>query len=87
MDRILDVQYDQLPVVPAQSTAAAEYRTIVGACNAVVWLRSFLNELGIQIEEPVLFREDNQACINMATNFMTNKRTKHIDVQHHVIRY
>ena len=73
--------------VPAQSTAASEYRTVLEACNAVIWLRSSLAELGIQIEEPILFREDNQACINMSTNFMTTKRTKHMDVQYHVIRY
>ena len=46
-----------------------------------------LLELGMSLHEPVLFREDNQACINMATNFMTTKRTKHIDICHHVIRY
>ena len=84
---VIDFNCNLQPGVPAQSTAAAEYRTIVGACNDVIWLRSFLNELGIQIDEPVLFREDNQACVTMATNFVTNKRTKHIDVKHHVIRY
>ena len=75
------------PGAPAQSTAAAEYRAILDALNAVIWLRSFLKELGISIQEPVLFREDNEACIQMSTNFMTSKRTKHIDVKHHVIRY
>ena len=75
------------PGVPAQSTAAAEYRAVTAACNQLIWIRSFLNELGIQLEEPVLFREDNQACINMATNYMTTKRTKYVDVKHHVIRY
>ena len=41
----------------------------------------------MELEEPVLFREDNQAAISMATNYMTSKRTKHIDIKHHVIRY
>ena len=39
------------------------------------------------LHEPVLFREDNQAAIAMSTNFMTTKRTKHVDIKHHVIRY
>ena len=73
--------------VPAQSTSDAEYRAITDACNALIWIRSCLLELGIEIQEPVLFREDNQATVSMATNFMTTKRTKHIDVKHHVIRY
>ena len=72
---------------PAQSSAVAEYRAVTDACNAVIWLRSCLNEMGISVKEPILFREDNQACINMATNYMTTKRTKHVDIKHHVIRY
>ena len=75
------------PGVPAQSTAAAEYRAVTDACNAVIWLRSFLKEIGIRVAEPILFHEDNEACINMSTNYMTTKRSKHIDVRHHVIRY
>ena len=63
------------PGAPAQSTAAAEYLAIVDALNAVIWLRAFLLELNITIKEPILFREDNEACIQMATNFMITKRT------------
>ena len=72
---------------PAQSSSAAEYRAITKACNALIWLRSCLADLGIQLHEPVLFHEDNQAAISMATNYVTSKRTKHIDIKHHVIRY
>ena len=75
------------PGAPAQSTAVAEYRSVTDACNAIIWLRACLKQLGIQLHEPVLFKEDNEACINMSTNYMTTKRTKHIDVKHHVIRY
>ena len=84
---IVDYGCKLQPGVPAQSTAAAEYRAITDALNSVIWIRSFLSELGISIREPVLFREDNQACIQMSTNFSTTKRSKHIDVKHHVIRY
>ena len=84
---IVDYECKLQPGAPAQSTAVAEYRAVTGACNAVIWLRSCLKQLGIELHEPVLFREDNEACINMATNYMTTKRTKHVDVKHHVIRY
>ena len=84
---VVDFDCKLQPGVPAQSTAIAEYRAVTGACNAVIWLRSFLRELGISIQEPVLFHEDNEACINNSTNYMTTKRTKHVDVKHHVIRY
>ena len=75
------------PGAPAQSTAVAEYRAITRACNALIWLRSCLHELNMELEEPILFREDNQAAMSMSTNFMTTKRTKQVDIQHHVIRY
>ena len=84
---VVDYDCKLQPGVPAQSTAVAEYRAVTAACNAVIWLRSFLNELGIHIREPVLFYEDNEACITTATNYTTTKRTKHMDVKHHVIRY
>ena len=84
---VVDFDCKLQPGVPAQSTAVAEYRAVTTACNAVIWLRSFLSELGISIREPILFHEDNEACINTSTNFMTTKRTKHVDVKHHVIRY
>ena len=84
---VVDFDCKLQPGVPSQSTAIAEYRAVTGACNAVIWLRSYLRELGISIREPVLFHEDNEACINTATNYMTTKRTKHVDVKHHVIRY
>ena len=75
------------PGAPAQSSSVAEYRAITRACNALIWLRSCLKELNMELHEPVLFREDNMAAISMATNFMTTKRTKHVDIKHHVIRY
>ena len=84
---VVDYDCKLQPGVPAQSTAVAEYRVVTATCNAVIWLRSFLNELGIHIREPVLFYEDNEACITTATNYTTTKRTKHMDVKHHVIRY
>ena len=84
---VVDFDCKLQPGVPAQSTAIAEYRAVTAACNAVIWLRSFLNEIGIKIREPIIFHEDNEACITTATNFTTTKRTKHVDVKHHVIRY
>ena len=72
---------------PAQSTAVAEYRAITRACNALIWLRSCLRELKIELQEPVIFHEDNQAAIGMSTNYMTTKRTKQVEIRHHVIRY
>ena len=39
---LVDFSCNLQPGVPAQSTAAAEYRAVTNACNAVIWLRSFL---------------------------------------------
>ena len=79
-DDVIDFDCKLQPGAPAQSTAVSEYRAVTSACNSVIWLRSFLKELGIKINEPVLFHEDNEACINNATNYMTTKRNKHVDL-------
>ena len=75
------------PGAPDQSSTVAEYRTVTDTCNTVIWLCSCLNEMGITIREPIIFHKDNETCINRATNFMTTKHTKHVDISHHVIRY
>lgn len=45
-----------------------------------------MNEMQIQIPTPVTLYEDNQGCIALTENPSHHKRTKHVDVNYHVIR-
>ena len=46
-----------------------------------------LREIGIKVQTPIEFMEDNQATIKLGQNKMASTRSKHIELRHHVIRY
>ncbi|MEY5045629.1 MAG: hypothetical protein RL713_854, partial [Bacteroidota bacterium] len=78
--------YSKKQSVPAQSSAEAEYYAASRAANEAIWLKKLLNELGFE-QKTVTIYEDNQACIALTKNPEDHKRTKHIQVKYHVIRY
>ena len=47
----------------------------------------FLKELGIDVQTPIYFREDNEAAIKLGEKKMTSRRSKHIDLSHRVVRF
>ena len=75
------------PGVPSQSSSEAEYRALADALNEVVWIVMVLREIGIKVQTPIEFKEDNEATIKLGQNKMASARSKHIDLRHHVIRY
>ena len=54
------------------------------ACQ-VTWIQSLLGELGYKLK-PVPVCGDNQGSIFMASNPVTETRSKHIDIKYHGIR-
>ena len=80
---VISFRCELQPGAPAQSSSTAEHRAITDACNEVIWLRACLKAMGIAIEEPIYFREDNTASTSVSKNYMTTKRTKHADIKHH----
>lgn len=67
------------------STATAEY---VAAAEAVKESLGLLHVAGSVGEDsgPVTLREDNQACISMASQTASTPQTKHVDVSYHFLR-
>ena len=51
----------------------------------VVWMHTLLGELGYNLK-PVPICGDNQGSIFIASNPVTEKRSKHIDIRFHFIR-
>ena len=45
-----------------------------------------LHEMGMELSEPVLMLEDNQACIQMTTKDISSPRLKHVDITYHYVR-
>jgi hypothetical protein len=69
----------------ALSTTKAEYIAIIEAAKELLWMKKFLQELGLQQGRYVLYC-DSQSAIHLSKNSTFHSRSKHIDVRYHWIR-
>ena len=67
------------------SFTEAEYIALSDCSKQVVWLQSLLEELGYQLH-PIPICGDNQTSIFMASNPVTEKRNKHVDIKWHGVK-
>jgi len=65
----------------AQSSTDAEAISMNFATKEAVWIRGFLQELGVNLKLPTVMKGDNMAAIMLSKNPMFHKRTKHIMVK------
>ena len=73
---------------PAVSSCEAEYISLSACINEIVWIISFLSELGFasRISYPIPIYCDNKSARDLAYNPVHHDRTKHIDIRYHRIR-
>lgn len=69
----------------ALSTMEAEYMALCDCVAECVWMRNFIEELGIAVGTTLIY-EDNQSCISFAQNPNENGRARHIDRKYHFTR-
>ena len=67
------------------STAESEVVAASEAGREVVWLRMILKELGFEQDGPTDLKEDNNACIVIATRPEGKGRTRHLNTKHHYV--
>jgi hypothetical protein len=68
----------------ALSSTEAEYMVLSDCSRQVVWMHTLLGELDYKlIAIPIC--GDNQGSIFIASNPVTEKRSKHIDIRYHYI--
>ena len=73
------------PVV-ARSSVKAEYQVItLGICE-LMWVKSLLKELQVDIEELMRLHCDNKASISITYNPVQHNHTKHVEVDRHFIK-
>lgn len=66
-------------------TTEAKYIALGHALREVVWIKRFVNELDMENTEITLYG-DNEISITLTKNVESQRRTKHIDLQHYYIR-
>ncbi|GKV32108.1 hypothetical protein SLEP1_g40737 [Rubroshorea leprosula] len=69
----------------ALSTTEAEYIATTKAGKEILWMKRFLQELGLKQKESVVFC-DSHSAIDLSKNTMYHARTKHIDLRYHWLR-
>ena len=67
------------------SSIEAEYMVLSDCSCQVVWMHTLLGELGYHLKA-IPICGDNQGSIFIASNPVTEKRSKHIDICYHYIR-
>ena len=68
----------------ALSSTEAEYIALLDCSCQAIWIWTLLHKLGYK-EQPIPISGDNQRSIFMASNPITEKCTKHINIQYHFI--
>ena len=79
--------HSRMQEVTASGTSEAEYVALSGAVKEVLFLRQVQEfmEPSMRVGAVDVF-EDNEGAIKLAVNKHASRRTKHIDVKHHLVR-
>src|SRR6266576_6337808 len=70
----------------ALSTSESEYIALSAAIQEGQFLVNLVEDFGIAMNRPITLYEDNNACISIAENANTTKRSKHFSVRYFYVK-
>ncbi|KAL0443868.1 UNVERIFIED_CONTAM: Retrovirus-related Pol polyprotein from transposon RE2 [Sesamum latifolium] len=70
----------------SRSTAEAEYRSLAAMVCELKWLSYLLTDFGISPQLPIPLYCDNKAALHILANPVFHERTKHIELDCHLVR-
>lgn len=70
----------------SKSSAEAEYRALASTVCELQWITYILQDLQVPLKLPIPLLCDNQAALHIAANPVFHERTKHLDIDCHIVR-
>ncbi|CAM9187127.1 unnamed protein product, partial [Ascophyllum nodosum] len=78
--------FSRVQKVTAAASSESEYVALGEVVHELRFLRQMKGFLTPPIDDNNTIRDDNEGAIKMATNCFSSRRTRHVDVKHHVVR-
>ena len=78
--------FSRVQKVTAAKSSESEYMAPAEVVNELRFLRQMKGFLTPPIDDSIIIKEDNEGAIKMATNRFSSRRTRHVDVKHHIVR-
>jgi len=69
-----------------KSSSEAEYRAMAATTCEIKWLIYLLQDFRVPYVQPAILYCDNQSTIQIANNPVFHERTKHIEIDCHIVR-
>lgn len=69
------------------SSMEAEYVTLSETARTAIYMRRFLSDIGFPQESPTIIYEDNSSAISLASCSNIPKKSRHILLRYHFIKY